>query len=142
MFVWCCFVFSHSSACFFCFFFFFLMIRRPPRSTLFPYTTLFRSHPSRSPYARSEHPVSALLHRAQVIPRGSRDFRHPSDRLHEPSGREVHLRDTLPPMSDEQDKLKLSLEPPKLFGRKKKSDAMGNSKSSSPASDDPASAVE
>src|SRR2546428_692764 len=37
--------------CFFCysfydvvsFFFFFLMIRRPPRSTLFPYTTLFRS---------------------------------------------------------------------------------------------------
>src|SRR2546430_15757982 len=33
---------------FFCFstsflFFFFLMIRRPPRSTLFPYTTLFRS---------------------------------------------------------------------------------------------------
>src|SRR6266496_4688636 len=27
----------------FLFFFFFLMIRRPPRSTLFPYTTLFRS---------------------------------------------------------------------------------------------------
>src|SRR5256885_3675703 len=27
------------------FFFFFLMIRRPPRSTLFPYTTLFRSVP-------------------------------------------------------------------------------------------------
>src|SRR2546427_8603617 len=26
-----------------CVFFFFLMIRRPPRSTLFPYTTLFRS---------------------------------------------------------------------------------------------------
>src|SRR5438067_8762776 len=26
--------------------FFFLMIRRPPRSTLFPYTTLFRSHES------------------------------------------------------------------------------------------------
>src|SRR5262245_65735904 len=29
--------------CFLLFFFFFLMIRRPPRSTLFPYTTLFRS---------------------------------------------------------------------------------------------------
>src|SRR2546428_1141476 len=29
-----------------CSFFFFLMIRRPPRSTLFPYTTLFRSSPS------------------------------------------------------------------------------------------------
>src|SRR5215211_8601852 len=28
--------------------FFFLMIRRPPRSTLFPYTTLFRSSPSAS----------------------------------------------------------------------------------------------
>src|SRR2546430_13311468 len=26
--------------------FFFLMIRRPPRSTLFPYTTLFRSEPA------------------------------------------------------------------------------------------------
>src|SRR6266403_4236283 len=32
--------------CFLFFFFFFLMIRRPPRSTLFPYTTLFRSPPS------------------------------------------------------------------------------------------------
>src|SRR3712207_7614830 len=29
-----------------CLFFFFLMIRRPPRSTLFPYTTLFRSRSS------------------------------------------------------------------------------------------------
>src|SRR5438477_5923886 len=28
--------------------FFFLIIRRPPRSTLFPYTTLFRSHRSNS----------------------------------------------------------------------------------------------
>src|SRR3989442_9730322 len=30
------------------FFFFFLMIRRPPRSTLFPYTTLFRSRKRRA----------------------------------------------------------------------------------------------
>src|SRR5215213_11163383 len=30
----------------FCLPFFFLMIRRPPRSTLFPYTTLFRPRPS------------------------------------------------------------------------------------------------
>src|SRR5208283_5499401 len=29
--------------------FFFLMIRRPPRSTLFPYTTLFRSRSARPP---------------------------------------------------------------------------------------------
>src|SRR2546427_6815675 len=33
------------------FFFFFLMIRRPPRSTLFPYTTLFRS-PESLPFQR------------------------------------------------------------------------------------------
>src|SRR3712207_9475357 len=40
-------------------FFFFLMIRRPPRSTLFPYTTLFRSaiqHPlSRHPTLPGHH---------------------------------------------------------------------------------------
>src|SRR6266436_7956762 len=33
---------------------FFLMIRRPPRSTLFPYTTLFRS-----PALRRRHPLAA-----------------------------------------------------------------------------------
>src|SRR3989441_12118359 len=33
----------HPFSFFFLIFFFFLMIRRPPRSTLFPYTTLFRS---------------------------------------------------------------------------------------------------
>src|SRR6266542_6997076 len=38
------FLFSSSSAFFGLFFF--LMIRRPPRSTLFPYTTLFRSSPA------------------------------------------------------------------------------------------------
>src|SRR6267142_5560255 len=36
-------------------FFFFLMIRRPPRSTLFPYTTLFRS-PAARRAARATHP--------------------------------------------------------------------------------------
>src|SRR3712207_6937702 len=34
-------------------FFFFLMIRRPPRSTLFPYTTLFRSSSFTSTYLRT-----------------------------------------------------------------------------------------
>src|SRR3712207_9000333 len=34
--------------------FFFLMIRRPPRSTLFPYTTLFRS-------AAGTHPISSWM---------------------------------------------------------------------------------
>src|SRR2546422_9899429 len=43
-------------------FFFFLMIRRPPRSTLFPYTTLFRS---RRPEARSQGDVP----RRAVVPR-------------------------------------------------------------------------
>src|SRR3712207_7262509 len=32
--------------------FFFLMIRRPPRSTLFPYTTLFRSRRTRAAFRR------------------------------------------------------------------------------------------
>src|ERR1043165_9998666 len=36
-------MYTVSCVLFFFFFFFFLMIRRPPRSTLFPYTTLFRS---------------------------------------------------------------------------------------------------
>src|SRR2546429_596895 len=36
-------VFLFRYSLFLFFFFFFLMIRRPPRSTLFPYTTLFRS---------------------------------------------------------------------------------------------------
>src|SRR5476649_2995112 len=38
-------------------FFFFLMIRRPPRSTLFPYTTLFRSSQGADVRRRRAHPV-------------------------------------------------------------------------------------
>src|SRR5437588_13092194 len=38
-----------------CLYIFFLMIRRPPRSTLFPYTTLFRSNPNRSADAEQGH---------------------------------------------------------------------------------------
>src|SRR5689334_25408638 len=37
-------VYSYTPIVFSSFLFFFLMIRRPPRSTLFPYTTLFRSY--------------------------------------------------------------------------------------------------
>src|SRR5258706_13654069 len=40
---------NHTTSTFSYFFFFFLMIRRPPRSTLFPYTTLFRSQVIRVP---------------------------------------------------------------------------------------------
>src|SRR5215467_4681489 len=47
LFVFICCLFS-----FFSFFFFFLMIRRPPRSTLFPYTTLFRSDHREPPSVR------------------------------------------------------------------------------------------
>src|SRR5207302_8745719 len=39
----------HLATIFLVLFFFFLMIRRPPRSTLFPYTTLFRSRCSLAP---------------------------------------------------------------------------------------------
>src|SRR3712207_7554171 len=45
-------------------FFFFLMIRRPPRSTLFPYTTLFRSHVVeglRAPAGLARRPRRPLL---------------------------------------------------------------------------------
>src|SRR5574337_1740952 len=41
-----------------CSFFFFLMIRRPPRSTLFPYTTLFRSRQVASVVSDSVRPHS------------------------------------------------------------------------------------
>src|SRR5476651_2813715 len=54
-------------------FFFFLMIRRPPRSTLFPYTTLFRSRHSLS-QTRFDR-----LHRSCRHPRGDRSEEHTSE---------------------------------------------------------------
>src|SRR3989475_8425567 len=48
-------------------FFFFLMIRRPPRSTLFPYTTLFRSERTRNIFL-----VVAALEIAALIPAARR----------------------------------------------------------------------
>src|SRR3712207_8211386 len=55
--------------------FFFLMIRRPPRSTLFPYTTLFRSSPPGADRSTSDLPklvydaclAKSRLPRAQPI---------------------------------------------------------------------------
>src|SRR3712207_8258581 len=44
-------------------FVFFLMIRRPPRSTLFPYTTLFRSQPSAEEERRAAGAVLGLRRR-------------------------------------------------------------------------------
>src|SRR5258705_2394237 len=56
-------------------FFFFLMIRRPPRSTLFPYTTLFRSErptqmrPALRPVeARGGEPAARFARRGDVHP--------------------------------------------------------------------------
>src|SRR6267143_5522468 len=55
---------------FFFFFFFFLMIRRPPRSTLFPYTTLFR--PWRRPPHRSRGAGRSASNAARRNRRGRR----------------------------------------------------------------------
>src|SRR5262252_10365424 len=48
-------------------FFFFLMIRRPPRSTLFPYTTLFRSRPcpAKTPARRPGLRLTSALPRSE-----------------------------------------------------------------------------
>src|SRR5439155_20185123 len=61
-----CFSFLPYTINFFIFYFFFLMIRRPPRSTLFPYTTLFRSS------------LQKILHKVGVDlrPCGSRVRKH------------------------------------------------------------------
>src|SRR2546422_8469446 len=50
------------------FLFFFLMIRRPPRSTLFPYTTLFRSLQRESPQVVTPLDTSDRLARIVHIP--------------------------------------------------------------------------
>src|SRR5436190_17157529 len=50
----------------FFYFFFFLMIRRPPRSTLFPYTTLFRSSWS-APASASRTAAACRYQRSDVV---------------------------------------------------------------------------
>src|SRR5262252_10311807 len=63
-------------------FFFFLMIRRPPRSTLFPYTTLFRpaGPAGRAPGAPPREPASLVSggRRCAAVPRG-RSEEHTSE---------------------------------------------------------------
>src|SRR5687768_17883872 len=62
------------------------MIRRPPRSTLFPYTTLFRSHRrGRGGAARRAAPSSARAGRGAHSQRAARSEEHTSElqsRLH------------------------------------------------------------
>src|SRR5256885_8658616 len=43
------------------------MIRRPPRSTLFPYTTLFRSRLARNLHHLAQHAVDAIAHRHPAL---------------------------------------------------------------------------
>src|SRR3712207_6957643 len=65
--------------------FFFLMIRRPPRSTLFPYTTLFRSsHEHHEPAKRTDgrftrYATPNVRRRARGHLRGHRRQRRPGD---------------------------------------------------------------
>src|SRR2546423_12474976 len=56
-------------------FFFFLMIRRPPRSTLFPYTTLFRSIRGQGGRGRKD----CLRGRRQYCAAGDRSEEHTSE---------------------------------------------------------------
>src|SRR5688572_32101017 len=65
-------IYAISSKHIFCIIFF-LMIRRPPRSTLFPYTTLFRSH------SKSNPSPSAADTGSGGLPKVSRSEEHTSE---------------------------------------------------------------
>src|SRR5438034_6295331 len=59
----------------FCLFFFFLMIRPPPRSTLFPYTTLFRSVYRTAPGDTYRLPLDSFASTAHAGIDNAVDFR-------------------------------------------------------------------
>src|SRR5256885_17201039 len=59
-------------------FFFFLMIRRPPRSTLFPYTTLFRSSPGTA-FGLVPHFLPAVHGSGWSFVKGGRSEEHTSE---------------------------------------------------------------
>src|SRR5215475_15289646 len=67
------------STIFFFFFFFFLMIRRPPRSTLFPYTTLFRSRDAGPRRPRRPVGLRAVARGPQVGAHPPRSEEHTSE---------------------------------------------------------------
>src|SRR5215203_3170372 len=89
-----------------CAFFFFLMIRRPPRSTLFPYTTLFRSKSTRS-LLRLALPLPLDQEAAQNLSRGR--FRYLRNELDPP-----HLLIRRDARGDEAEQLGLSQTVPLL----------------------------
>src|SRR5258708_18992963 len=59
--------------------FFFLMIRRPPRSTLFPYTTLFRSRHASSPPSILGNGMTAVTMVPPVLGLRTRSEEHTSE---------------------------------------------------------------
>src|SRR2546427_6184301 len=63
------------------------MIRRPPRSTLFPYTTLFRSLLPRDDGQRGRHGVVRLRRALRRRHRARRHLRHPVPPGEEPADR-------------------------------------------------------
>src|SRR5690349_24419132 len=66
--MFCCSVLFCLYFYYFFLFFFFLMIRRPPRSTLFPYTTLFRSTNEIGEFVRRRNErVKALVERQREL---------------------------------------------------------------------------
>src|SRR5215213_10400476 len=69
------FLFACASVCFF----FFLMIRRPPRSTLFPYTTLFRTPPPAPGAAPAAPPAPSRPPRAAAPALRPRSEEHTSE---------------------------------------------------------------
>src|SRR2546426_5042899 len=81
-----------------CTFFFFLMIRRPPRSTLFPYTTLFRSQQCQG----DRHQVEEIVVTGREDQQLERSEEHTSE-LQSPCNlvcrllleKKKHVRDTL-----------------------------------------------
>src|SRR3712207_7458577 len=70
-------------------FFFFLMIRRPPRSTLFPYTTLFRSSSDAAFQAAAKLGMAEALPKAKPVllePILSVEIAIPSEAMSKASG--------------------------------------------------------
>src|SRR5690349_24269051 len=66
--------------------FFFLLIRRPPRSTLFPYTTLFRSEVAQPQAHARAQVLAAALQRRQVVHRDDHRTRAVQHRAGHPRG--------------------------------------------------------
>src|SRR2546430_17704344 len=79
------------------FYFFFLMIRRPPRSTLFPYTTLFRSAQCRddendSPCSWRHRPAHEVRARRAERQGADENSNCPSTSFLEPTRGDFHSR--------------------------------------------------